>query len=474
MIRKYKYLNDPDFLYNFDQLQLKEQFVKITVLTFSEKPIREIQGQVSGGNVSVDGNSSVRRTANITFVAEDTVNDLTDINHILSLNKKVEMEVGFTNTTFQYQEYPILWFPLGVYVIVSASLSNSSGGITISLQLKDKMCLLNGECGGIIPASTTFHEYDTIDEKGEIITLQPTIYQIIQEVVSHFGGEQLGKIIISGLDTRVKRVVKWTGSSPIYVINSKTDGASPKYVLHPEEDITDKIEIGDQQDVGYIYTDFTYDSELVVDAGAPVTEVLDKIKEKLGNFEYFYDLEGNFVFQEVQNFLNTSQSKAIIQQLEKTAQPYIIDISKGKTVYKFSNDNIITSYSNSPQYNMIKNDFVVWGIRKNSDGKEFPIRYHLAIDDKPEIGNIYFTLYYKDPADEIYKVAVPIPYPSKDNLPEQGLSSVYYCCPEAGSTIGKKVLKIYFWDGQDYQEVKEDEDQYLYCFMRTSDWRTAY
>lgn len=474
MIKKYKYLNDPDFLYDFDQLQLKEQFVKITVLTFAEKPIREIQGHVSGGNVSVDGNSSVRRTANITFVAEDTVNDLTDINHILSLNKKVKMEVGFTNTTFQYQEYPILWFPLGIYVIVSASLSNSSGGVTISLQLKDKMCLLNGECGGIIPASTTFHEYDTVDEKGETVTLQPTIYQIIQEVVNHFGGEQLGKIIISGLDTRVKKVMKWTGSSPIYVINSKTDGASPQYVLHPEEDVVDKIEIGDQQDVGYIYTNFTYDSELVVDAGAPVTEVLDKIKEELGNFEYFYDLEGNFVFQEVQNFLNTSQSTAIIQQLEQSAQPYIIDISKGKTVYKFSNDNIITSYSNSPQYNMIKNDFVVWGVRKNSDGKEFPIRYHLAIDDKPEIENLYFTLYYKDPADEIYKVAVPIPYPSKDSFPERGLSSVYYCCPETSTNSNKKVLKVYFWDGQNYQEVKEDKDQeqYLYCFMRTSDWRT--
>ena len=86
MIKQYSYLKDADFLKGFDQLQLKEQFVKITVLTFAEAPIQEIQGQVSGGNLSVDGNSNVRRTANLTFLARDEVNDLTDINHILSLN----------------------------------------------------------------------------------------------------------------------------------------------------------------------------------------------------------------------------------------------------------------------------------------------------------------------------------------------------------------------------------------------------
>jgi hypothetical protein len=38
---------------------------------------------------------------------------------------------------------------------------------------------------------------------------------------------------------------------------------------------------------------------------------------------------------------------------------YLIDASKGKTVYEFNNSNLITSFSNSPQFNKIKNDFVV-------------------------------------------------------------------------------------------------------------------
>jgi len=50
------------------------------------------------------------------------------------------------------------------------------------------MCLLNGECGGTLPASTVFDNYETIDENGNWIIKRPTIYQIIREVVNHFGG----------------------------------------------------------------------------------------------------------------------------------------------------------------------------------------------------------------------------------------------------------------------------------------------
>jgi len=35
----------------------------------------------------------------------------------------------------------------------------------------------------------------------------------------------------------------------------------------------------------------------------------------LGNYEYFYDVYGNFVFQEIKNYLNNSQSKLIIDKL---------------------------------------------------------------------------------------------------------------------------------------------------------------
>ena len=412
---KYPYLTDTDFLRDFDELQLKEQFVKIVVLDWEENPIQEIQGQVTAGSVNIDGQSSVRRTCNITFIADEDQAHISDVSNLLSINKKIKLEIGFTNITKQYKSYRKIWFPLGTYLIINPSISHNNGGITISLQLKDKMCLLNGECGGVITSAVDFANLEQYDETGTLITTKPTIYQIIQELVHHFGHEQLGNILISGLDKKVKQVVQWQGDKPLYMITKVVSegeaeneiGTAVSYTTDlqaisnlREGDYFKEFAIG--EDIGYQLVDFVYPDELMVDAGATVASVLDTIKEKLGNFEYFYDLDGHFVFQEIRNYLNTSYSTSIINsELTKNkdyeqSQLYLIDRSKGKTVYRFSNQKIITSYANTPQYNMIKNDFVVWGTRKTIDGLEFPIRYHLAIDDKPEIGNIYSVCFYYD------------------------------------------------------------------------------
>ena len=50
--------------------------------------------------------------------------------------------------------------------MIAPSLSHSTGGTSLQVSLRDKMCLLNGECGGVIPASTQFDQYETIDKDG--------------------------------------------------------------------------------------------------------------------------------------------------------------------------------------------------------------------------------------------------------------------------------------------------------------------
>ena len=61
----------------------------------------------------------------------------------------------------------IVWFPLGIFVIFDPSISHQvQQGVTISISLKDKMCLLNGDAGGVIPASVTFSEKE--DSNGDI------------------------------------------------------------------------------------------------------------------------------------------------------------------------------------------------------------------------------------------------------------------------------------------------------------------
>jgi hypothetical protein len=48
--------------------------------------------------------------------------------------------------------------------------------------------------------------------------------------------------------------------------------------------------------VGYRVTDLTYAGDLISSIGESLTSILDKIKNMLGSFEYFYDVNGKFVF----------------------------------------------------------------------------------------------------------------------------------------------------------------------------------
>lgn len=163
MRRNLNYLKDSSFLLKLDNEFNKTYWVKINVLDLEEAPIESIEGKVlPGSTITIDGNSSVRRTCSITFLAEDTNNDLSDINNLLSINKKVEILVGIENNIDRVHYEDIIWFPQGIYVIIQPSITQNANGCTITLSCKDKMCLLNGERGGNLPTSVTFHEYDQV------------------------------------------------------------------------------------------------------------------------------------------------------------------------------------------------------------------------------------------------------------------------------------------------------------------------
>lgn len=457
MRKKYDYLTDADFLKYVDSLHLKEQYAKITLLDWEENPIKDIQGIITGGNISLDGRSAIRRTINISvYIDNSDIIGVTDIDNLFSINKKMKLEIGYVNTTDRYKQYEMLWFPQGIFVMIQPSISHSTSGVSISLTLKDKMCLLNGECGGTIPASTQFDEYETLDENGEWVIKKPVIVQIIRELVNHFGGEQLSKIIISDLDTRIKKVMKWTGSTPLYLIEETQDSALLT-TTRPADNVYKKMfSYGD--DVGFIYTDFIYPQELIGDAGSTVVTILDKIKNFLGNYEYFYDIDGNFVWQEIKNYLNTSKATVDLNKLNK--DDYLIDMAKGRAEYIFDDSNLITSYSNNPQFQMIKNDFVVWGIRENANGNDIPIRYHLAIDEKPKTGNTYPCFFYLDPDDGIEKAKMVVKFPSFQSLnANPGKVGVFYMTIDDG--------KIYKWEDGNYIAIDVGLTD-----IKTSDWRT--
>lgn len=446
-MRKYfPYYNDTNFLSFVDRERLQNQLIKITLLDWNENPIQEIQGMATGGTISLNGNSSLRRTCSLSMTIQDYEHsNITNVNNLISINKKIFLEIGRVNNTNKYSEYPILWFPQGTFIITSCSISTSlNEGTTLNAQFKDKMCLLNGECGGKITSSIQLDKYDTIDENGSYITIKPTYSQIIRELVNHMGKEQLSRILISDLDEKVKLVMRWIGGSPLYLVN-----------YHGSHFITtDKNKVpvsagytiynyGD--DIGYTYTDFTFPSELIANIGDTICTVLDKVKNSLGNYDYYYDIWGDFHFEEIKNYLNTTHATVELNNMSKS--DYIVDMTKGKSIYSFTDSVLNTAYSNTPAFDKIKNDFVVWGIRETADKINKPIRYHLAIDKKPQIGNIYEVFFYYDEEDKITKAKCPIKFSSKSKFPKQGVDGIFYMDTSSGI--------VYTWNSKkrDYVTV---------------------
>ena len=422
MRHNYPYLKDSAFLLKIDKQKIKEQYIKIICLDINERPLKEVQGRCTGGSLNLSGSSAVRRTCNLSMIADEKENDLTDLDNLFSTNKRVEVEIGFLNTTEYYTQFNIIWFPLGIYVIKTPSITHNTTSVDISLTLEDKMCLLNGTMGGKFPATVEFSRME--DEFGNLS--YPTMYQIILELVHHFGGEQLSKIIINDLDEYVKVPKRWMPKDGLLLDGKQIEDICIEFSenIPVDEDNNPRplryefisADAGDEAVpsnfhrykkgdwIGFTYEPFTYpgcetgdeNKQLVGNAGESVCTILDKIKNVLGNFEYFYDINGNFIFQEIKNYLNTSQFTTVLDNNGNVTSGYDIDISRGKSVYSFTDNMLVTNLSNNPQYEMIKNDYIVWGTREGESGEKVPIRYHLAIDEKPQVGNWYAIVPYRE------------------------------------------------------------------------------
>lgn len=414
---------DKEFLLNLDRCKHKVIYARITTLTFQETPIEQIEGRVTQGSINLDGASAVRRTCSLTLVAEDYNYN----NFYWGLNTKFKLEIGVQNTIDK--RYPdIIWFKQGIYLITSLNTSHSTSSFTISLQGKDKMCLLNGDVGGTLESSIDFGTIEEEDNNGNWVIRSLPIEDIIRNAVHVYAQEPYHNIIIKDLDTYGLELLEYRYDASLYLCRqvepaesySNTyreaflNGKKPcwcngKLITLDDLEIEDleilttsltgnthtpslvsfaenavekyyvaKIETG--QAAGYRLTDLTYPDDLIAKPGESITSVLDKIKNMLTEFEYFYNLDGQFVFQKKQSFKET----LLTPNAEKIEQKITEGLVLSSTyAYEFIGSELITAFNNNPNLLNLKNDYSVWGERETVSGAKIPIHLRYAIDTIP-------------------------------------------------------------------------------------------
>lgn len=265
------------------------------------------------------------------------------------------------------------------------------------------------------------------------------IKDIIREAVHTYGKEMYHNIVINDLDEYGLELLEYRGDTSLYMLYNETASIYDQMIdeknakklmvtpiggvekplseckkntgvddLNSEREIfplqigidNDKNPIYENYSVteikygdvsGYRTTDLVYAGELISSIGESLTSILDKIKNMLGPFEYFYDLEGRFVFQAKKIYANHSWNT--LQNSDKNT--FARDaIEESPYSYSFEDINLIQKFSNVPAINNIKNDYSIWGVRKSVDGAEIPIHARYAIHEKPT--------YYKNYEGKIY------------------------------------------------------------------------
>jgi hypothetical protein len=103
----------------------------------------------------------------------------------------------------------------------------------------------------------------------------------------------------------------------------------------------------------------------------------------LGSFEYFYNLDGQFVFQAKDSYFNSVWSAAEVLNTAQALSYIDPALMRNKVSYYFENGKLTTAIQNNPNLLNVRNDFTIWGKKKTSTGSELPIHARYAIDKKP-------------------------------------------------------------------------------------------
>ena len=428
-------LLNKQFLRQLDQHQHKVIYARVISLNNREEPIEKIEGVVTGGSISVDGSSAIRRSCNLTMTSENI-----NINNVYwGISNKISIEIGLQNDIDNRYE-KIIWFPQGIYILTDFKTSHQVNNYTITVNGKDKMCLLNGDINGTFNAETDLGIEYLVNANQEITERKIPITEIIQEMIRHYAKEPFANIIIKDIDSFGLQLLENKDTDKIYYLiysttqnndNGKkkmeailTDDSNETIFCQTCADIkkvsdiknyADKVcfyqtieeddinlintvtnfskftfrnhsvyvqQINQGNTIGYTPVDLTYPDELVASIGDTVTSILDKIVQMLGDFEYFYNLKGQFVFQKKKSYISSSWNKIINAEGESYITPALLS---SKSTYSFDNSVLITSFQNDPKLNNIKNDYTVWGIKKTTSGGEVPIHARYAIDKKPQL-----------------------------------------------------------------------------------------
>jgi hypothetical protein len=213
-------------LYNIEQADIditkqsiQEYYCKIELLNRDMKTIDEMSGDLISGSLTIDADSDIRRTCDVTFHVKDK-SYLIGSDSKIWIDKFMRIYIGIVHQ----RSKTIRWYSLGIFIFNDNSYSYDNQSKSLSINCADMMCKLTGTRNGQLPSLTTEIPVDSNIRNAMISTIT-----------------QLGwvkKYIINDINKLVPYDLKFSTGQSVYDVIAKLRDLYPAWETYFDVDGT--------------------------------------------------------------------------------------------------------------------------------------------------------------------------------------------------------------------------------------------
>lgn len=127
---------------------IQSRYVKLELLNYQFQTIDNIEGVALAGNISIDANADIRRTASLSIVVKDASFEVASGGKIW-LDRYIRIWIGI----YSFVSGEIEWTNCGIYIIDAPSYNYDLETNTLELSLLDLMAKLTGIRNGYLPGT---------------------------------------------------------------------------------------------------------------------------------------------------------------------------------------------------------------------------------------------------------------------------------------------------------------------------------
>lgn len=183
--------------YQLIQMRTRNSKIKVELLNFNFQTISYLEGNATGGSISVDANSDIRRSCNIDLVVNRHSLAVAEDSEIW-LERYVKIYQGIDNP----KTNETAWWNMGIFLINNPSRTFDVSTNTLSFDGLDLMAKLTGARNGQLPAMAT------------LVPAGSNVADVVRDTITQLGG--FTNYIIQDVGNTVPYDIKMDTGATIY------------------------------------------------------------------------------------------------------------------------------------------------------------------------------------------------------------------------------------------------------------------